>query len=91
MMVSLERSISDLLKKRFEDIKKEIFSSEKMNNSGNCIYDYAHSFFVEDLQSNALYWVKIGFWPTRCKDLRTKIDRYHICFIYIHMHNCVHI
>ena len=29
---------------------------EKMRNLGNCIYDYAHSFFGEDFQSNALYW-----------------------------------
>ena len=28
--------------------RKQIFSSEKMRNSGNCIYDYAHSFFGED-------------------------------------------
>ena len=27
---------------------KQIISSEKMRNSGNYIYDYAHSFFVED-------------------------------------------
>ena len=29
-------------------IKKQIFSCEKMRNSGNYIYDYAHSFFGED-------------------------------------------
>ena len=28
--------------------KKQIVSSEKMRNSGNSIYDYAHSFFGED-------------------------------------------
>ena len=28
--------------------KKQIFSSEKFRNSGNCIYDNAHSFFEED-------------------------------------------
>ena len=49
MMASekLNQNLSDynqfLLKKRFEDNKKQIFSSEKMRNSGNCVYDYAHS------------------------------------------------
>ena len=28
--------------------KKQIHNSEKMRNSGNCIYDYAHLFFAED-------------------------------------------
>ena len=37
-----------LLKKRFEVNKKQIVSSEKMRNSGNCIYDYAHSFYGMD-------------------------------------------
>ena len=37
-----------LFKKRFEVKKKEFLSSEKMRNLGNCIYDYAHSFFGED-------------------------------------------
>ena len=37
-----------LFKKRFEVIKKQIFFNEKVRNSGNCIYDYAHSFFGED-------------------------------------------
>ena len=37
-----------LFKKTFEDNKKPIFSSEKMKNVDNCIYDYAHSFFGED-------------------------------------------
>ena len=27
--------------------KKQIISDEKMRNSGNCIYDYAHSFIGE--------------------------------------------
>ena len=55
-MIASEKShlnLSDynqfLLKKRFEDDKKQIFSNEKMRNSGNCIGDYAHSFFGEDL------------------------------------------
>ena len=37
-----------LLKKNFEDNKKQIFSCKKMRNSDNSIYDYAHSFFGED-------------------------------------------
>ena len=27
-----------------------------MTISSNCIYDYTHSFFREDIQSNALCW-----------------------------------
>jgi len=38
-----------LFKKRFQVNKKHIFSGEKMRISDNCIYDYAHSFFEEDL------------------------------------------
>ena len=38
-----------LFKKIFENNKKQIFSSEKMRNSGNCIHDYAHSFLGQDL------------------------------------------
>ena len=37
-----------IIEKNFEVDKKQIFSSEKIKNSGNCIYDYAHSFFGED-------------------------------------------
>ena len=37
-----------LFKKRFEINKKLIFPSENMRNSGNCIHDYAHSFYGED-------------------------------------------
>ena len=37
-----------LIKTNFRLIKKQIFSSEKLRNSGNCIYDYAHSFYGED-------------------------------------------
>ena len=54
-MISSEKShtnLSDynqfLFKKRFEVNKKQIFSSEKMGNSGNCINAYAHSFFGGD-------------------------------------------
>ena len=42
---------------KFEVIKKQIFASEKMRNPGNCIHDYACSFFEEYFQSNALYWL----------------------------------
>ena len=35
-------------KKMFEVDKKQTFSSEKMRNSGNCIYDYVRSFFREN-------------------------------------------
>ena len=55
-MIASEKShqnLSDynqfLFKKRFEVNKVWIFSSEKMKNSGNCIYEYAHSFFGEDI------------------------------------------
>ena len=37
-----------LFKKGFEINKKQIISSEKMRKSGNCIYEYAHSFFGND-------------------------------------------
>ena len=40
-------------------VRKDVQCSdtyEKMRNSGNCIYDYAHSFFVKYFQSDALYW-----------------------------------
>ena len=47
-----DRNLSDynqfLFKKRFEVNKKQIFFSEKMRNSDNCVYDYAHSFFGDD-------------------------------------------
>ena len=36
------------IQKRFEVDKKQIFLSEKMRNSGRCIYDHAHSSFGED-------------------------------------------
>ena len=39
---------SDLSDQRLEVNKKLIFSTEKMKNSCNCIYDYAHSFSGED-------------------------------------------
>ena len=42
-----------LFKKRFE------VDGEKMRNSGNLFYDYAHSFFGEDFLSDALYWYYI--------------------------------
>ena len=37
-----------LFENRFEVNKKQVFSSEKLRNSGNCVYDYDHSFFEED-------------------------------------------
>ena len=37
-----------LFKKIFEVNIKRFFSSEKIINSGNFIYDYAQSFFGED-------------------------------------------
>ena len=37
-----------LFKKRFQVNKKQIFSSENIINSGNCIQDYAHSFFGDE-------------------------------------------
>ena len=53
-MIASEKSHHDLsdqnpflLKKWFEVNKKQIFSSEK-KNAGNCIYDYAHSFFGDN-------------------------------------------
>ena len=44
-----------LLKKRFDVKEKQIFPSEKLRNSGNYNYDYAHSFFGKGFQSSALY------------------------------------
>ena len=41
-------------------IKKQIFSSEKMRNSGNYIYDYAHSFFGEDFNPMSYTNILIG-------------------------------
>jgi len=47
-----QQNLSDyiqlLFKKIFEANKKQIFPTETMRNSGNCIYDYAHSFFEDD-------------------------------------------
>ena len=54
-MIASEKShqnLSDwnqfLFIKRFKVDEKQIFPSELMRNSGNCIYDYAHLFFGED-------------------------------------------
>ena len=44
----LQPSNTTTIKKRFEINSKQIFSSGKMRTSGNCIYDYNHSFFGED-------------------------------------------
>ena len=55
-MMASEKKHQDLsddnqfLFQKFSEVsKKQIFSREKIRNSGNCIYDYAHSFFGEDL------------------------------------------
>ena len=65
-MDALEKShqnLSDynqiLLKNIFQVDKKQIFSSEKIRNSGKCIDDYAYSFFGEDFKSNTLFWLYI--------------------------------
>ena len=49
-----------LIKKKNEVNKKIKNSIEQIINSGNCIYDYAHSFFGKDFQSNALHWYYFG-------------------------------
>ena len=55
----LHQNLSDynqfLFSTKFAVNKKLIFSSEKMRNSGNCIYDYAHSFFGEDFENQYMY------------------------------------
>ena len=43
-------------KKDLNLIKKRIISSEKMGNSDDYIYDYAHSFFGKDFSSKLLNW-----------------------------------
>ena len=37
------------IQKTFEVNKQQLFSGEKMRNSGNCIYGDTHSFFGEEL------------------------------------------
>ena len=37
-----------LFKNRFKANNKQIISSKKMRNSGNCVYNYAHLFFGDD-------------------------------------------
>ena len=37
-----------IIKKKIKVNKKQNFSSEKIKNSGICIYDYAEPFFGED-------------------------------------------
>ena len=39
---------NQFLLKKIEVNKKQIFSREKMRSLGNCMYDYAHSFFGKD-------------------------------------------
>ena len=45
---NLSEDNQSLFKKRFEVNEKQILPTEKMKNSGNCVYDYTHSFFEED-------------------------------------------
>ena len=52
---NLTEYIHFLLKKDFNSIEERFFSSEKIRNSGNYVYNYA-SFFGEVLQSYALCW-----------------------------------
>ena len=65
---------------------RHIFSCDKMRNSGNCIYNYAQSFFGENFQSNALYWFYIpdcsGVTPWGVASLWRKFWSYPIgrCF-----------
>ena len=57
-----------LFKKRFEVNKKQIFSSEKMRNSENCIYDYAHSFVGEEyvfFMIQNIFWILYLFWKEK--------------------------
>ena len=54
MQISFKKRRSSFYSKEVN--KNRLFSSEKMRNSGICIYDCAHSFFGEDFLSNALYW-----------------------------------
>ena len=53
---NLSDYIQFLFRKDLNMRKEGIISNEKMRNSGNYIYDYAHSLFVEDFKFNALYW-----------------------------------
>ena len=46
---NLSDYIQFLFKNDWNLIKKGIVSSEEIRNSGNYIYDYAYSFFGEDL------------------------------------------
>ena len=54
-----------LFNKRFYSIKQGIICSEKLRNSGNYIYDYAHSFFGKDFYSKPLYWCHV-IWGGTC-------------------------
>ena len=48
-------------KKYLNLIKNGNISIEKMRNSGNRIYEYAHSFFGKDFQNKTLYRVSFKF------------------------------
>ena len=62
--IRLPRASCFYLKKDLKLIKKEIFSGEKIRNSGNCIYDHAHSFFGEDFigKNNPCGKIRRMFW-----------------------------
>ena len=47
-MTVLESHYIQFILKKIEIDKKQIFPSDKMGKSSNCINDYAHSFFGED-------------------------------------------
>ena len=59
---NLSDYIQFLLKKLLEFNKKGIISSEKIRNSDDYVYNYAHSFFRKDFQSKPLYWL------VRCRE-----------------------
>ena len=72
---NLSDYIQFLFKNRFEANKKQIISSKKMRNSGNCVYNYAHSFLGDDFHSNALYWyIKIHMERVKMITLLCKIQ-----------------
>ena len=51
---NLSDYIEFLFKKDLKLMKKRTISNEKLRNSGNYIYDYAHSFFGKDFKSKPL-------------------------------------
>ena len=55
-------------------------SSYNRLNLGNYIYDYAHWFFGEDFQTNALYWYVF-----------TQVYEYLCMYIPVYVHLCSHL